>query len=403
MATAPQNITLGELAQAAIAKYLQHTVAYKKPVLTDADPENLHQMRVGLRRLRTAVQVFDAGLDLPKAGREPTIAALGRKLGQLRDLDVIAMGLRDRYAPDLPETEQPYLDVVLLQLAKQRGKTFKQVKRLLKGDRYQKFKQALTTWVDKPTYKAIAALPAEQALPDLVLPLVSQLWLHPGWLFGTKAMDNKAKSPKSGSPKSGSPKAAPSGIQVQTRLSQAAVDTLISEQGAVLHSLRKQVKRVRYQLRLVADLYPGALEGDIQRLSDLQDTLGDLQDSTVLEDFIAVVVPDAKAQMPQLFALLADRRHCAWKQWQSHQKHYLDAAQRQRLRLVLLHPGQPLGEALEVKQSLTKDRDKETIGNKHGSVAPQSRRRSTAREKSSSSKTTPRHAKPAPEDNSKAG
>lgn len=382
MAAAPQHTTLGELAQAAIAKYLKHTVVYKKPVLTDADPENLHQMRVGLRRLRTAVQVFDAGLDLPKAGREPSIAFLGRKLGQLRDLDVIAMGLRDRYAPDLPDTEQPHLDIVLLQLAKQRGKTFKQVKRLLKGDRYGKFKQALTTWVEKPTYKAIAALPAEQAMPDLVLPLVSQLWLHPGWLFGTKAVDTKA----------GSTKAAHSGIQVHSRLSQAAVDTLISDQGAVLHSLRKQVKRVRYQLRLVADLYPGTLEGDIQRLSDLQDTLGDLQDSTVLEDFIAAVVPDAKAQMPQLFALLADRRHRAWKQWQSHQKHYLDAAQRQRLRLALLHPGDSAAQAPNLKAPAAEKAAPET----NGATASQSRRRAAAKGKAAGDQTSRRKSKTKP-------
>ncbi len=386
MATAPQHTTLGELAQAAIAKYLKHTVAYKKPVLTDADPENLHQMRVGLRRLRTAVQVFDAGLDLPKAGREPTIAALGRKLGQLRDLDVIAMGLRDRYAPDLPDTERPHLDIVLFQLAQQRGKTFKQVKRLLKGDRYGKFKQALTSWVEEPTYKAIAALPAEQAMPDLVLPLVSQLWLHPGWLFGTRAVKTKTGSTKAGSTKAGSTKAGSSGIQVNAGLSQAAVDRLISGQGTVLHSLRKQIKRVRYQLRLVADLYPGALEDDIQRLSDLQDTLGDLQDSTVLEDFIAAVVPDAKAQMPHLFALLADSRHRAWQQWQSHQQFYLDNAQRHRLSLALLHPGPAPQKQLASPAKSTKKPTPTT-----------SRRRSTAKGKSAAPKASRAKAKPTPQ------
>jgi len=389
MAAAPQNITLGELAQAAIADYLKHTVVYKKPVLTDADPENLHQMRVGLRRLRTAVQMFDAGLDLPKAGRESRIAALGRKLGRLRDLDVTRLSLCDRYAPDLPAEEHQYLGVVLLHLAKQRHKTFKRVKQLLKGDRYGKFKQALTTWVEKPTYKAIAALPAEQAMPDLVLPLVSQLWLHPGWLVGTKAVNTKA----------GSAKAAHSGIQVHSRLSQAAVDTLISDQGAVLHSLRKQVKRVRYQLRLVADLYPRALEDDIQRLSDLQDTLGDLQDSTVLEDFIAAVVPDAKAQMPTLFALLADSRHRAWKQWQSHQQHYLDASQRQRLRLALLHPGDSAAPTPDLKTpnlkapNLRAPAAEKTAPETNGATASQSRRRAAAKGKAAGDQTSRRKSK----------
>ncbi|MEA5450245.1 CHAD domain-containing protein [Leptolyngbya sp. CCNP1308] len=335
MATAQQPPTLDKLAHGAIAKYLKQIAAYKKPVLADNDPENLHQMRVGLRRLRTAVQVFDAGIDLPKAGREPKIAAVGRKLGKLRDLDVVGMTLRDRYAPDLPDAEQQCLDVVLQYLAQQRHKTLKQVKKLLKGKRYDKLQQSLTEWVAKPDYTAIASLPAHQAIPDLVLPLVSQLWLHPGWLVGTKTTR--------------------SGLAVNPRISQSATDALIADQGPVLHSLRKQVKRVRYQLRLVADLYPGTLDDDIERLSAMQDTLGDLQDSTVLESFIGDIVPDATTHLPTLFALLADRRHRAWQHWQAHQKHYLDMQQRQRLRLALLHIGEPVTANPKRREATSKD------------------------------------------------
>ncbi|WP_017298108.1 CHAD domain-containing protein [Nodosilinea nodulosa] len=361
MATAQQNATLGKLAHAAIAKYLKHATAYKSLVLADTDPENLHQMRVGLRRLRTAVQVFDAGLELPKAGREAKIARLGKKLGQLRDLDVVGATLRDRYAPDLPDSEQQGLDQVLLQLANQRHKSFKQVKKLLKGKPYRQLKQSLSDWVANPTCNALADLPAQQVMPDLVMPLISQLWLHPGWLVGTKV--NR------------------SGLTVNSRLSQSAATELILEQGTTLHSLRKQVKRVRYQLRLVADLYPDTLDDDIQRLSTLQEILGDLQDSTVLEASIGDVLPDAKAQMPTLFALLTDRRHRAWKQWQGQQQHYLDNAQRQRLRLALLNPGQ-----IEVEDTTTTT----------ATAAPKSQRRSTTQAKPARSKTSQK-AKPASE------
>ncbi|WP_052049966.1 CHAD domain-containing protein [Leptolyngbya sp. KIOST-1] len=319
MATAQRQIALGDLAHGAIAKYLKQVVAYEPLVLADTDPEPLHQMRVGLRRLRTAVHVFEVGLELPKAGREANIAAVGRRLGRLRDLDVIWAILRDRYAPHLPSPEQQRLGLGLLKLAKERHKTFKRVRKLLRGDRYTELKQSLTGWVKNPIYGAIAALPADQVVPDLVLPLVSQLWLHPGWWVGTTAH--------------------PGGLIVNLHLTQAETDALIADRGPTLHSLRKQVKRVRYQLRLVSDLYPGALEADIERLSAMQDTLGDLQDSTVLEDWIGEVVPNARGQMPTLFALLGDRRHAAWQQWQGYQQHYLEPAQRQRLRLALLKPG----------------------------------------------------------------
>ncbi|NJL45262.1 MAG: CHAD domain-containing protein [Leptolyngbyaceae cyanobacterium SM2_3_12] len=318
MAIKPSTQTLGQLAQGAIAKYLKQVVASEQPVLADTDPENLHQMRVGLRRLRTAIQVFAVGVKLPKAGCEPRVAALGRQLGKLRDLDVIAATLRDRYAPDLPDEEQQRLGTVLLQLEKQRRRTFKQVKKQLKNKRYEGLAESLEAWVQAPEVTTLASLPAPTLVPDLILPLVSRLWLHPGWLVGTRLT--------------------PSGPKVDTRLDLAATDALISEQGPCLHSLRKQVKQVRYQLRLVAELYDNALEADIQRISAMQETLGDLQDSSVLEAFIIDQVPQAEPQMPTLFALLADRRHRAWKQWQTHQQYYLDPSHRQALRLCLAQP-----------------------------------------------------------------
>ncbi|HIK44672.1 MAG TPA: CHAD domain-containing protein [Leptolyngbyaceae cyanobacterium M65_K2018_010] len=316
--------TFGDLAQTAIAKYLKQSIAYEKLVLADTDPENLHQMRVGLRRLRTALQVFALGVKLPKAAREPQVAEIGRQLGELRDLDVIEATLRDRFLPDLPDPEQVLLAQVLEHLNQQRRQTFKRVKKLLSSDRYRQMKRSLKDWIKTPEFRGVAPLPAEVVVPDLALPLVSHLWLHPGWLVGTKVTR--------------------SAVKVDTRLSLPQTDALIAEQGTTLHSLRKQVKRVRYQLRLVADLYGDRLEADIQRLSDMQDTLGHLQDSAVLEQFIAIPVAEARTQMPTLFALLADSRHRAWKQWQTHQQFYLDAEHRQQLRLMLLQPDQGTAE-----------------------------------------------------------
>ncbi|MEO1069632.1 MAG: CHAD domain-containing protein, partial [Cyanobacteria bacterium J06638_6] len=177
-------------------------------------------------------------------------------------------------------------------------------------------------------------------------------------------------------------------LAVNTRLSLKATDALITDQGPLLHSLRKQVKRVRYQLRLVADLYPDTLEVDIQRLSAMQDTLGDLQDSMVLAAFLEKVVPDAKTQMPTLFALLADNRHRAWKQWQGYQKHYLAPDQRQRLRLALLNPG-----VLEPE-----DTANATAAPKSSKLPPAtpppSRRRSMAKGKTTRAKPSRRTPKP---------
>lgn len=313
--------TFGTLAQSAIAKYLKQATSYEAGVLADTDPEDLHQMRVGLRRLRTALQVFEAGIVLPKAGREPRVAKIGRRLGHLRDLDVIGDTLRQQYLPHLPEGEQGDLLVVIDHLAQARQQAFKDVKKLLASDGYYAMRQALRDWAKKPNYQPLGHCPATTVIPDVVLPLVSDLWLHPGWWVGAKITDH--------------------GPAVRPRLSMAAADALIAKDGYLLHSLRKQIKRVRYQLRVVAPLYGNALEADLERLSAMQDTLGHLQDSVVLEDFMAQAKPDAHRQMPTLRERLAQSRHQSWRQWQTYQTHYLDSDVRQQLRLTLLQPGQP--------------------------------------------------------------
>ena len=316
MAQACGDSTLSELAHMAISKYLQQTVVYEKGVLADIEPEDLHQMRVGLRRLRTALKTFNRAVKIPKAGREPKIANIGHQLGELRDLDVIADILRKDYGPDLPNSEQQLLEPVLSQLFERRQVAFKRVKKLLHGKSYHHTKQTLQKWTLHPTYERLGQLPATMALPDLVGPLVNELWLHPGFLVGAQA--------------------SPDGFKANTDLDLKATDQLIAKQGPLLHCLRKQFKRVRYTLKLVSNLYQGALDDALDRCSDSQETLGNLQDSMVLQEFIENNITHGKTKMPTLFALLADSRHQAWQQWQIQQDYYLHSSHRQELRLTIL-------------------------------------------------------------------
>lgn len=323
--THPPLPTLGDLAQVALARYLQQATKYEKAVRADQDPEDLHQMRVGLRRLRTAQQVFAVAIHLPKGGRESDVADVARKLGKLRDLDVINATLTQQYGPALPEAEQSALTTLLAHYQEHRQQVLKQIRKLLTSKRYRKLKQVLETWLQAPTLTPVATLPATMALPDIISPLVSDLWLHPGWLVGSKLSRGQ--------------------VVVNTRLTVAATNALLTDQSPILHSLRKQVKRVRYQLRLVAEMYGDTLNQEIQRLSEMQTTLGDLQDSQVLAALVEALNPRARAEMPTLFEQLATSRHQAWKQWQIHQKYYLQAEHRQQVRLLLSQLNAPIAPA----------------------------------------------------------
>jgi CHAD domain-containing protein len=364
--------TVGTLAGQAVKTYLEKAESYEKAVLKDRDPENLHQMRVNFRRLRTVMQVFAPSIDLPKAGQESQVATIARILGSLRDLDVITEILQKQYLPDLPETERQGMVEIFNYLAAKRRKAYKRVKATLKGDRYDALKTSLHAWVADPVGNDTTQLNIYRVLPDLTLPLVSHLWLHPGWLVGTKQTQGNFKP--------------------NTRLSRQRVDDLVGDHSSALHSLRKQVKRVRYQLRFVADYYGDRLQADLNRLSDLQDVLGALQDSLVMAAILPKALPNWEAELPTLKALLADSRHRAWKQWQTLQQSYLSPENREALRHILMQPGTVAPEAAATKAPATKRTKSGTRRSKSQATGKSTkpRRQSTPTKGRKSSSQTPK-------------
>ncbi|MBO1346849.1 MAG: CHAD domain-containing protein [Hormoscilla sp. GUM202] len=331
--TRGQTETLGDWAKLAIAKYFQKTIKYESDVLEDRDPEALHQMRIGMRRLRTIVTGFAAALDLPKAASEKEIGKIARILGNLRDLDVLQEALKSRYQPAVPTQEQPQVKFALTRVAKQRRKALKQVQTTLKHQKeYQKLKQTLQRWLELPTYKEFAQMPVTDVLPDILLSLSSQLLLHPGWLVGVQLSDRSSDSPQ--------------------KMTPAAVESLIATQGEMLHSLRKQAKRVRYQMSLFTDLYGPTYQDYVEDVKQVQTVLGDIQDSQVLEEFLNHVFGlGIRTKTPHLAGLLANNRYQAWQQWQSLQHRYLNVQTKQAFRQELLQPRVDVSGDIEVEVS----------------------------------------------------
>ncbi|MBL1211587.1 CHAD domain-containing protein, partial [Geminocystis sp. GBBB08] len=82
-------ITLADYSYNAIAKQVKKIVIYEKKTLTQEDPENLHQLRVAMRRLRSIVSVFNSALKIPSIINDKNIANIARVLGQQRDLNIL--------------------------------------------------------------------------------------------------------------------------------------------------------------------------------------------------------------------------------------------------------------------------------------------------------------------------
>ncbi|MCL1475756.1 CHAD domain-containing protein [Argonema antarcticum] len=324
--TATRPKTLGDFAHLAIEKHFHKTIKHEADVLKDKDPEALHQMRVGMRRLRTAVTGFAPALDLPKYAQEKHIAKIARILGTLRDLDVLEEALKSHYQPALPKSEQKVVDTALKYLDQQRQQAFNKVKTTLEKSRYQDLKQALTEWLKQPSYQQQADLPIQSVIPDLLLPQVSQLLLHPGWLVGVPRQIHERRA-ENGE------------LQLLRNMSHEAVEQELALHGNVLHCLRKQSKRVRYQMELFTNFYGATYNAYLEDIKAIQGILGEIQDSVVLADFLAKAL-DLKADKlpPNLSEKLAESRYQAWQQWQSFQIRYLNLQIRHSFRSELLRP-----------------------------------------------------------------
>ena len=66
------------------------------------------------------------------------------------------------------------------------------------------------------------------------------------------------------------------GSQTPKPLKPAAVESLLAIRGSVIHDLRKQAKRVRYQMNLFTELYSPTYKDYVEDMKQIQGLLGDI-------------------------------------------------------------------------------------------------------------------------------
>jgi CHAD domain-containing protein len=310
--------TLAEFSAGAIAKNFRKILKHETEVIQTGDPEAIHQMRVGLRRLRTALAVFGFVLDMPKSFQLKRLKAIATDLGKIRDQDVLSIALEQDYAPLLSAREQRKLAKILHPLTRQRQQQMQRMTGILAGSEHQHLKQAYSDWLDKPRYQLGAEVPILLVLPDLMLPLVSTLLLHPGWQVEVIWQTEEKFSLESA--------AKPGTVQQSLEL-----------HGPVLHDLRKQVKRVRYPAELCAEFFGLDYAQQLKDFAELQDLLGHLNDGVALNAFFDQAGGlNLNKDLPGLSQLVQQKQGQQWQAWQERQSLYLSLAHRQSLRQLFL-------------------------------------------------------------------
>jgi len=293
------TLTLGEFAHQVIAEHFRRIGKHQKGVLADKEPEPLHQMRVGTRRLRTALQVFASAVKMPKAASANRLRNLARVLGEVRDLDVQLASLSQEYRTNLNKREQKKLDAVSRSLKAQRKEAFATMKLALTQHEFQAIKTAYENWLKKPRYTTVAQLPLIAVLPDVLSPLLSELFLHPGWLIAT---------------------------------------TDISDENAeVLHDLRKVCKHVRYQTEFFIPFYGEEFRNWVQEIKQLQDDLGTFQDTQILQMLLNNELGN-KNNLPELQTLIRRKQAEALSNWEEVRQKYINSGFRYHLHDMLLQP-----------------------------------------------------------------
>lgn len=292
-------MTLGEYAHQTIDEQFRQMIKQEKQVLADKDPEHLHQMRVSTRRLYTALQVFDAVIELPKTACARRVRSLTKVLGNLRDLDVQIAILQTDYQPELEQHEQDSIEQVLAVLEHKRRKALAGTQDALGRSRYQDLKLAYTIWLNTPHFTPLAQLPVVTALPDLLSPLLSTLLLHPAWLIATENLSD---------------------------------DTM-----PILHDLRKACKYVRYQADFFVLFYGDTFKSWVAGMRSLQDSLGKLQDIQVLRELLAETLPKG-TELVGLNQAIQQRQQHVLGTWNTVRNQYLERSFRYQMHDMLLNP-----------------------------------------------------------------
>jgi CHAD domain-containing protein len=110
------------------------------------DPEGVHQMRVGLRRLRAAISIFsDLIDDAQTAAVKAELKWLTNELGPARDIDVYVTGNIKPLQDSLPP--QRGLEKLQHELEARRADAFERAKKAVESARYRTLMLDLLGWI----------------------------------------------------------------------------------------------------------------------------------------------------------------------------------------------------------------------------------------------------------------
>ena len=270
-----------EVAKKILAFHFLRMEANEKGTRKGEDIEELHNMRVAVRRMRTAARIFGRFLD--PAEFRPFVRemrALGRALGPVRDLDVTMAHAR-RFRETVALRERLDLDTLLEDWQRDHARLRERLLEHLETAAYRRFKRDFpgflgnpSAGVRSPVGKNGSVRPAllSHEGPVILYERLAAVRAYEGWVDGDDVPLRR------------------------------------------YHRLRIEVKRLRYTLEFLIDVVGPEAEPLIASYKEVQDHLGEMREAWMTadlleQDYVPRTAGDSKVgEHPGIAAYLAARR-----------------------------------------------------------------------------------------------
>lgn len=233
------NPTVGEVAFAVLRRSFNGVISHETGTRLGEDPEELHDMRVATRRTRAALSLFEDALPVRARHVRAELGWLAGALGAVRDLDV-QLERMEGWIRDFPDADRAALSDLATLLGRQREDARRALLACLDSARYERLVAGFATMLRQgPSRRS----PSARAPAGAVVP---------GLIGARHRSANKAarRAQHSGDPDD-------------------------------FHQTRIRVKRLRYALEFVSEIYDRRTAKYLRHVVKLQDALGLMQDARV--------------------------------------------------------------------------------------------------------------------------
>ena len=269
----------------------------------DPRGEAIHKVRVTARRLGAALDTFAGVMRMSPACRVAPLRRVERRLGALRDLDVLGQALACDASEAGDDESRAALHRALDMVEEGRDRATRRALRAVARPGLRRARESLAAWLEAPSFSSLGTLPTVAVVPDLYLPALGEILVHPGWeVCGTPQPD--------------------------------------ADGAEALHALRRRLKGLRYRIECLSQWFGGPAEPWLDELHRMQDALGAWHDDGVLLEWLV----QAGAPAPVL-ERVRTRARLVLGPWEGWRQRYLDPDERRQMRSILLGAAHPRGGA----------------------------------------------------------